>query len=306
MLNKQQLYLVRKAYRKLLSTVLQKVYRDNVRDLTKNILVVGSARSGTTWLADLIASQFKSRIMFEPFNPNLVKEYRSFNYFQYMRPDEKNDDLYDFSCKLFSGNIRSAWIDREIQHLYPQGRVIKCIRSSLMLKWLDVNFPQFPKIFILRHPCAVVQSRISLGWATDDDLRHFLNQPKLMADFLNEKVEIIHNAQTIEEKHAVIWCITNLVPLKQFGSNTLNCVRYENLVQNPEFEIPRLFDMIGIPYSGSIYKKLSQPSLTSTNTSPVITGEKMTGKWKKTLSPVQIDNIINIVERFGLSGIYET
>jgi hypothetical protein len=34
--------------------------------------VVGSARSGTNWLGNLIASQFHNRIMLKPFNPNLV------------------------------------------------------------------------------------------------------------------------------------------------------------------------------------------------------------------------------------------
>jgi hypothetical protein len=220
--NKLLKYQIKKRYQKLTSKVISKIYRDNVRDVGKSILVVGSARSGTTWLAGLIASQFQSRIMFEPFNPNLVREYSKFNYFQYMRPDDFDQDLYDFCYKVFTGNIRNAWIDREIQHLFPQGRVIKCIRSSLMLKWLDLQFPKVKKLLIIRHPCAVVQSRMKLGWATDDDIRHFLSQPTLMSDFLNEKIDVIAKAQTDEQKHAVIWCVTNLVPLQQFHEDKLN------------------------------------------------------------------------------------
>lgn len=109
-----------KGYRKLASNVLLRIYQDNIRDPGKSILVVGSARSGTTWLANLIASQFQSRLMFEPFNPDLVPEYQKFNYFQYMRPNDTDQDLYNFCYKIFTGDIRNAWIDREIQHLHPE------------------------------------------------------------------------------------------------------------------------------------------------------------------------------------------
>ena len=268
-------------------------------------MVVGSARSGTNWLAHLIASQFHSRIMFEPFNPILVQEFSKFNYFQYMRPDELDQDLYNFCHNVFTGNIRNAWIDREIHHLYPQGRVIKCIRSGLMLKWIDIQFPQVPKYFIIRHPCAVVLSRMNLQWATDGDIRHFLCQPTLMSDFLNDKIDVIAKAQTDEQKHAIIWCITNLVPLQQFIDKDSNLVKYENLVQFPEVEIPKLFNGLGVSYNESIFDKYKQPSSTSTHTSAILSGTKLIDHWKNELSKQQIDNILGIVDQFGLTWVYE-
>jgi hypothetical protein len=303
--NKPLKFQITKQYQKLISKLLSRIYRDNIRDLEKSILVVGSARSGTTWLADLIASQFQSRIMFEPFNPILVPEYRDFNYFQYMRPDDENETLYDYCHQIFSGNIRNVWIDREIRHVFPKQRIIKCIRASLMLKWIDIQFPKVPKIFIIRHPCSVVQSRMRLAWATDGDIRYFLNQPKLIADFLDDKLDVITNAKTNEEKHAIIWSITNLVPIRQFQKEHLNVFRYENLVKNSEEEVPRLFTILDIPYKNSVLENLRQPSSTTSRKSAVWTGKNMTDQWKEDLTHEQIERILNVVEIFGLTTLLE-
>lgn len=297
---------IKKIYRKLTSVIIRSIYQDNIRDLGKSILVAGSARSGTTWLADVIASHDKRRIMFEPFNPNLVPEYSKFNYFQYMRPEDYDQNLYDFCHKVFTGNIRNAWIDREIRVVHPQGRVIKCIRSTLMLRWLDIQFPEVPKVFIVRHPCAVVLSRMKLGWATDDDIRHFLSQPKLMSDFLADKLEIIARAKTDEEKHAIIWCITNLVPVQQFVGQKLNLVFYEQVVQNPTEGIARIFQILGLPVNDVVLMNISQPSLTSTASSAILTGKNLTDQWKNELSAPMIDSILSIVNEFGLSRMLET
>jgi hypothetical protein len=294
---------IKKIYRKLTSLIIRSLYQDNVRDLGKSILVAGSARSGTTWLADVIASHGKRRIMFEPFNPNLVPEYSKFNYFHYMRPEEYDQDLYEFCNKVFTGNIRNAWIDREVRVIHPQGRVIKCIRSTLMLKWLDVQFPEVPKIFIVRHPCAVVLSRMKLGWATDDDIRHFLSQPKLMSDFLADKLEVIAKAKTDQEKHAIIWCVTNLVPVQQFQKNRLNMVMYEKLVRNSEEEFSKIFNLIHMQYDQKMYHRLAQPSTTSTPSSAVIRGESRIDQWKNELSSRQIRDIFKIIEQMGLGHL---
>jgi hypothetical protein len=289
-----------KSYRKLVSKVILRIYQDNVGGVEKSVFVVGSARSGTTWLANLIASQLNSRLMFEPFNPDLVPEYRQFNYFQYMRPDDANQELYDYCHKIFTGNIRNPWIDREIQQVFPQGRVIKCIRSSLMLRWLDIQFPEVRKFYIIRHPCAVVQSRMNLGWATDDDIRHFLNQPKLIDDYLKEKLEIIAGARQVEQKHAIIWCITNLVPIHQFQSSNLNLIVYEKLVEKPESELSRIFSVLGVSDQLDVINKVNQPSSTTTRRSAVLSGNQSISQWKHELSTRQIDSILHIVNEFHL------
>lgn len=294
----------RKFYRRAVQEIGSRFYVNPDSDLHKSILVAGTARSGTTWLGDLIASRIPSRILFEPFNPNLVPEYRDFHYFQYMRPGTENPEFGAFARKVFTGEIRNRWIDRQNERIYSEVRLIKEIRINLALKWLHDNFPEVPIIFLLRHPCAVVSSRMDLGWATDGDIGQFLSQPKLMEDHLAPHIDLIKNAKTDEEKHAIIWSVSNLVPLQQFKLNEIKIVHYENLCTQPEIELPAIFNAIGRKYEVSNNSVVNRPSQTARAASAVVNGADKISSWRKKLYAAQIKNILRIVEAFGLSYLY--
>jgi hypothetical protein len=297
-------YLLLKGYRRLVALVCSKLYRDTGKDIHNSIMIAGTARSGTTWLANIIASQRHGRIMFEPFNPRKVEAFRQFHYFQYMRPAEEDNELWSYCQKVFTGDIRHSWIDREVDTIFPKYRVIKEIRANLFLKWIHNRFPEVPLLFIIRHPCAVVLSRMQLDWATDTDIAPFLSQTQLVDDFLAERLDVIRRAQTVEEKHTIIWCISNLVPIKQFGSNGVDVVFYETLCTQPEREIPRIFQSIGFETEVATLASVNRPSLTTVGTSAIVTGDNLVTAWKNRLSPRQIRNILSVVQDFELDYIY--
>jgi hypothetical protein len=294
----------RKLVRRTIQLVGSRFYRNPSRDLNRSILVAGAARSGTTWLADLIASQIPCRTLFEPFNPNLVPEYRGFRYFQYMRSGSESPEFRAFARMVFTGEIRNRWVDRQNERIISEYRLIKEIRANLALKWLHDNFPEIPIIFLMRHPCAVVSSRMELGWATDSDIQPFLLQPDLMADYLCDYFEFIRDAKTDEEKHAIIWSINNLVPLKQFQPGELKIVYYEHLCTQPGLELPAIFTSIGQSYEITALDKINRPSQTTRETSALVNGKDQISFWTQRLTPLQIDNILRVVEKFGLGDFY--
>ena len=281
-----------------------RLYINPDADLGKSIVVAGTARSGTTWLGELIASQVPCRILFEPFNPDLVPDYRPFHYFQYMRPGTEDPEFYAFAQKVFTGEIRNRWIDRQNERLFAQVRLVKEIRANLALKWLHERFPEVPIALLIRHPCAVVCSRMELGWATDVDIESFLSQSELIKDHLLHYMDLINNAKTVEAKHTIIWCVSNLVPLKQFNPGEVKIVYYENLCTQPEKELPALFKFIGQTYTRSAIEIIDQPSQTMKMTSAVVSRIDKIESWKKKLIPSQIDNVLRTVEAFGLSHLY--
>jgi hypothetical protein len=293
-----------KLSRRLIRAVCSRLYRDADRDTAKSIVIAGTARSGTTWLADIIASQVPCRIMFEPFHSKQVEAFRQFHYFQYARPGDRNEDLWSYCHQVLTGAIRDKWIDRQVEHLFPRYRVIKAIRASLFLKWMNDRFPEVKLLFIMRHPCAVVLSRMQLGWATDTDIDPFLAQRELLEDHLASRMDVIERAKTVEEKHAVIWCISNLVPLSQFEQDGLNVVFYEHLCVQPKAEVPEGFRAIGLPYRDDVFEHMQRPSTTTVPTSAIVTGEDKVTHWKGALSSEQIDRIFSIVQGFGLGYIY--
>lgn len=294
----------RKLYRRAVQELGSRFYINPDSDLRKSILVAGTARSGTTWLGDLIASQLPSRILFEPFNPTLVPEYRGFHYFQYLRPGTASPEFGIFARKVFTGEIRNRWVDHQNERIHSEYRLIKEIRINLALKWLHDNFPEVPTILLIRHPCAVVLSRMELGWATDDDIQPFLAQPDLVTDYIGEHLNLIHNAKMDEEKHAIIWSISNLVPLKQFAPGGLKIVYYEKLCTQLDIELAQLFASIGQKYASLNLAQITRPSQTTRATSAVVSGMDKITHWKKKLRPAQIDSVLQVVESFGLHHLY--
>jgi hypothetical protein len=284
--------------------ISSRMYLNPDIDTKKNIFVAGTARSGTTWLGDVIASQMPCRIMFEPFNPDLVPEYSDFNYFQYIHPDSENPDFYTFAQKIFTGKIRNRWIDHQNERIFSEYRLIKEIRANLVLKWLYDHFPEISMIFLIRHPCAVVASRMELGWATENDIRPFTSQPDLIQDHLGPYMDLIKTVKTIEEKHAIIWSVSNLVPLRQFRPNELKIVYYENLCVQPQTEMISIFHSIGQKPVEPVINKIDRPSQTARVTSAIVNGTDKITAWEKKLSPLQIENILQIVDKFNLSHLY--
>ena len=145
---------------------------------------------------------------------------------------------------------------------------------------------------------------MKLNWATDNDIAPFLAQNKLVEDFLAGNMDLIEDARSDAEKHAIIWCISNLVPIRQFAEGSISVVFYEELCLQPEHAIPSLFEMIGHSFDDSVFDILDQPSLSSRRYSGAITGEDRVSAWQDCLSREQIKSILTIVEAFGLGHLY--
>jgi Sulfotransferase family len=293
-------FLARRARQRVVAEVCSRAFRDATSESMRTAMLVGTARSGTTWVAELIDSQIPCRVMFEPFNPDRVEECRSFEYFQYVRPDDDHPALLAYCERLVRGQVRGRWIDSHATHVFPRFRLIKDIRPTLMLRWFHQRFREVPLLYLLRHPCAVVLSRMRLGWATDDDVHRFLRQPQLVSDYLSPYMDVIYRAQTDEEKHAIVWCISNLVPLRQFADGAWTLLRYEQLREQPEREVPRIFSALGIEFRPAVLGALNRPSRTTRASGRRDHG----GAWTGELTTRQADRIFATVEAFGLDCLY--
>jgi hypothetical protein len=295
-----------KGRRRIARTFYATYYRDQHHETARCVLVAGTARSGTTWVGEILAAQRPCRVMFEPFQPHMVAAFHSYEYFHYARPHDDDAALESYCQLVFSGRIRHPWIDREVACLRPQMRLVKEIRANLFLKWISLRFPEVRRLFVLRHPCAVVESRMRLRWATDSDIASFLAQPALIADFLADKLDLIASTTTDEGKHAIIWCISNLVPLRQFASGGLPLVFYEDLCLHPERELPRMLTALGLGADdGAERDALDRPSSTTTAASGVLSRRRSLHEWQDRLGTRRIDNVLRVVEAFGLGHLYD-
>ena len=68
--------------------------------------------------------------------------------------------------------------------------------------------------------------------------------------------------------------------------------------------LPGIFEAIGYQPSGHLVTSSNQPSQTTRRASAVVTGTNKIENWKKKLSRAQIDNILQVVQAFGLGRLY--
>jgi len=283
----------------------RRFYRDEGGDASRTVLVAGAGRSGTTWIAELLSAGSRCRVMQEPFHSRYVEAYRGFSYFQYMRPEQDDEVLLRYCQAVFTGQLRHPWVDAGVATLRPERRVIQEIRANGLLRWIQVRFPELPLVFLLRHPCAVVRSRLDLDWDTDRDISSFLEQPQLVADHLEPYLDLIKYADSPEEKHAVVWCLSNLVPLRQFPAGRLPIFHYEDLVRDPGTVIPRLLAAAGAPMTHDILARFGQPSRSATRAAAAGSAEGRMLEWRRELQEVQVRRVLGIVRGFGLDHLYD-
>jgi len=274
----------------------------------RNVLLCGSARSGTTWLKDIVNFANQYCYTDEPFNCDRVKICAHFSDRQYLRPDDNDIRFLAPAYVCLAGGIRSRWIDRSKREAIAKPLLIKDVRSNLMLKWIRNHFPGMPIVMLVRHPCAVAVSKIKLGWTID--LEHaYLSQKDLVADHLSGFLHVIRGADNDFEKHIIAWCIETRVPFTQLERGDVHIVFYESLYSAPEIELPKLFRHINQPFDSLALTHLTRPSATDYNNkcdvSAMSARDGRINLWRRHVSLAELASADRILKVFGLDQVYD-
>ena len=166
------------------------------------------------------------------------------------------------------------------------------------------TFPHVPLLYVVRHPCAVVLSRMEANWDPEPDIRALLAQSALIKDHLEGKTELIKGARAVEERHAITWCILNMVPIRQFQDAELPGVFYEGLCLRPKEAVPKIFGALRQTYRDSVFARLDRPSRVTSRASAVLTDQDRVSRWKRVLGPDEVRNVLAVVRAFGLENVH--
>lgn len=293
--------------RKVLAGGSEAVYCfDFSRDHRKTILIVGSGRSGTTWLANLINHKNQYRDVFEPFHPRHVPLAKNLPYNLYLRPADAHPEFDSVARPLLTGAYQNDWTNRNNRRRIANKRIVKEIRLHHSLKWIAAHFPQMPIILMLRHPLAVIESRRALNWPARLEL--FLARPELMSDFLAPFLPHIQRALSYPEqsleRDICFWCIENYVPLQQFRASEIYLAFYEDLVLDPQVAIRQVFHYLDKPFDSDVLTVVETPSSQTRSDSIVFTNESKLDRWRRAFTPAQISFALDTLRVFGLDRFY--
>lgn len=273
-------------------------------DPKKNIIITGSPRSGTTWLQELFCSIEKTYPLFEPLHlveSPKVKEL-GFTGMQYIPEDYNWPEAKELFEKLFQGQYLTPFMTSlvDIDRLKDaEFLIIKDVRANSLLPWLVKQFDIKPPIYILRHPCAVVASQLKAHWYKSSKF----TIPKTKFPEQYTKYEhILKNINTTLEYVAARWCLDNIIPLGHSGNNkSWITVFYENLITNPQEEVPHIFNSLSLELPRNIWDKVNVPSAMTDRNSPLRQNKiEQLSKWKNELSEKDIDSILDMLKKFEI------
>jgi hypothetical protein len=287
------------------------------------IFVVGSGRSGTTWIGGTIASCARCLPVSEPLH---LEHAIGTPHWEmpgaYLREGDSYPKWEAFFDALLAGRISNArtradwtrvpklltrWslaerigyrlakIQYQYRRMLGSRYVIREVRANLMLEWL-AKYTRARVVFLIRHPCAVIGSRMrrpNRDWEVD--MEEILRQSQLMRDFLEPFRSTISEAVTPLKRQAVLWCIENFVPLSQAGSTDwlLHC--YEEFVADEDDAFNTIFRRLGLEPSPRTQKVKNR--VVSDPTYDLNTPRR----WHDPLSETEGELVLRICEEFRLT-----
>ena len=210
-----------------------------MKGFNKHLIITGSARSGTSWLSEVIARQFRYRMLFEPeheFNTKkgiLIAD-------QWIKNETDSPKAHEYLKQVFANRIDNDWIaqisNRKYKmHLWPflpKKYIIKFVRANLSAKYINERF-NIPIIHIIRNPYDVLasQQRVNFPWLFNLD--HFKKQADLVGLVQKEfnfnllQTELLSPLEVL----SIRWCLENILPLEILEpyKNRHRIVRHEDL-----------------------------------------------------------------------------
>ena len=272
---------------------------------------MSSARSGSTWLSDILEESLGCRMVFEPLRRDKVPLAAGVPWGRYSDPDGPDAELDDVMRRILTGRVRSRWSDKFNRRRLPRRRLVKEVRATNLLPRIVERFPGMPIVFLLRHPIPTAWSAAELHWKPY--LGEFLGQAPLVDGPLAPFRGIIAehaSSEDLFEKHVLRWCLENYIPVNFLAPGSVHVVFYENIVEDPDGEIERLSRYLD-RFSGGGWvlaperpSAVDLPSRANYRGTPVLAAEERLRSWCDEVPEPSIRLALEMVAAFGLDRIY--
>lgn len=287
------------------------------------IILSGSPRGGTSWLAELISQATRYALIWEPLeytsNASYLERY-GFGLERdcFIDPNKPNttsnlrekkryfQDLLDgklLSLDLLHSKGTTNFINTVIPSLTPiRGYVIKFIRANRLLGWM-VNEFDVKSMFILRHPCAVISSQLNFAWKevywgsrwkefTQNNLKEKVYYSRLM--------KLFDTVSYPEEILALDWIFTTLLPLRGLNDNRILVISYEEILNDPSSSLSKVMSFFSVKDFRFNSNMVTRPSSTYKKSERDPIQSFRVDGWKNRLETDQIKRIMDICNLFEL------
>lgn len=294
----------------------KELFLERNHDPARTALVLGSGRSGTTWLAEALARQHRGRLLFEPFHPLLGSLGDSARLF--LDPAESPPAFERAVERVLSGQVRTPHVDQIRIGRLHHGRVVKDVHAANLLPWLHAHHPAVPVVYVVRHPIAASLSRLRAD--AFYGLGDYLATPAGREEAEDSPVATwlpLYDSHRGDPEPLVRlvaeWCIENVYPLGHRDDTGLALTFYERAVLNPVPELARLGGLCEAalgparvtPTSGA----LRRPSAMDWRRGAAEARQsgdwtRLLGRWTSEVPRPVIERCLRVLHEFGLGELY--
>lgn len=294
-------------------------------------IILGSGRSGTTWVQDCLAEANRLRPIFEPLHEGESELGRRFAY-RMLPATSKHEELERYFRRLSEGRIRSLWIDYRgrKQLLLPHARrfssirafrgymfawkkhlsdrvklhtatqyeetLIKCIRANLMAGWFSQTLG-FRTVLVVRHPCASVESqyRSGVAWDPQPIADRYRSDTQLHEASDGIYLPLLNSRLTRLQALTLNWVIENQGPVARASTEGYSIFHYEDLRARPSLAWPTICSALGLSRIPT-QEKIELPSQQSyaKDSQAMLTAREP--RWRKLLGTEQLKEIQGILD----------
>jgi hypothetical protein len=283
------------------------------------IFLVGSRRSGTTWLSETINYRNQYRTIFEPFHPLHSRWARVAHseWAKFVEPDYDDPALEQQCRRLWEGRVRDPWIDKHNTKRVATRRLVKAVESTNLLPWIESRWPELKVVYVLRHPFATSESQLEVDFQDDGltDLTVLRGRPRLVEGVCrtlrspDAARHLVVHAEDPFEQHVVRWCLENRAPLAMLRPDTTHVVLYEDAVLQIGSELTRLGQFVGQSFDDAALEAARRPSRTdfrhrAERQLGKVPAQTFLGEWQQHVSAAQVETGMAVLRAFEVDHLY--
>lgn len=282
------------------------------------IVIAGSPRSGTTLIQEALQKLPGYKGLNEPLLKRHIQKRHGFTSRPYLTQETATPQQQAFLSDSLTGDlgIDARWAFPETgktsslaYHATHRKLLVKFCRINRSLPWFCNRFQTKGTIFVVRHPCSVINSMLRFGqWDKQfvgghddpDSPLHLGHLPQQTRDRFGPIVSSLRNET---EALTAIWALDHYLPLVQSETHPWILLSYEKLVRDGVKELRRVCQGLGVEVTDQMESTLAQPSSSDKGNLELDTSKQLS-KWKHQLTATQLDDIFSVIERAGLSQFF--
>lgn len=202
--------------------------------------LVGSGRSGTTWISSLLNADAKAREMFEPMHVLHTPWMKQGPTHPHLAPHQVTARIQGWFQSVFEGRHITPRTDRDNigkRSANADKLIVKDVFASAAAGAISSLFPDVAVAVVMRHPAAVALSKQShRHWHWQWSVAEFQQNPQLVDDHLTlwspALAEFSSKPRSEWEELIAVWCVLHIVLFQSLPKDT-PILHYERLSLDP-------------------------------------------------------------------------